>query len=267
MNQEETKYQSGKRKKPIFYLLPFILCLLTLLTGCVNYDVGITFDSPYEGTIAQHIQIGEELADLDRSATKQWFKSIEDRAYQLRGKAQRVSSEELAVIIPFTNGKELVDKFNQFFYGESFPTNASLSTEATDLASINSRMFLRQSNLLLFERNYLNLTVDLRTLGAIDNESKFVVTPNSFANLTFQLNAPWIARSLKGSDRLAPIKNTPGKLIWQLQPGQINHIEAVVWLVSPLGIGTAIIILLSIAGFYLKYRHFPGIEPSKTQSV
>lgn len=267
MNQEETKYQSGTRKKPIFYLLPFILCLLTLLTGCVDYDVGITFDSPYEGTIAQHIQIGEELAELDRSATKQWFKSIEDRAYQLRGKAQRISSEELAVIIPFTNGKELVEKFNQFFYGDSSPNASSSLTESTDLASINSQMSLRQSNLLLFERNYINLTVDLRTLGAIDNQSKIVVTPNSFANLTFQLNAPWIARSLQGSNRLDPIKNTPGKLIWQLQPGQINHIEAVVWLLSPLGIGTAVIILLSIAGFYLKYKHFPGIDSSKTQSV
>ena len=267
MNQGVTKYQSGKRKNPIFYLLPFILCLLTLLTGCVDYDVGVNFDSPYDGTIVQHIQIGEELTNLDRSATKQWLNSIEDRAYQLRGKVKRISSEELAVVIPFHNGKELVEKFNQFFYGDSSPTASSSPTETTELASINSQMSLRQSNLLLFERNYINLIVDLRALGATSNQSKIVVAPNSIANLTFQLNAPWIARSLPGSNRLNPVNSTSGKLIWQLQPGQINHIEAVVWLVSPLGIGTAVIIVLMIAGFYLKYRHFPGITPTKTQSV
>ena len=267
MNKEVTKYQSGTRKQPIFYLLPFILCLLTLLTGCVDYDVGVTFDSPYDGTIVQHIQIGEELTNLDRGATKKWLNSIEDRTYKLRGKVKRISPEELAVVIPFHNGKELVGKFNQFFYGDSSPNASSSPTETTDLASINSQMSLRQSNLLLLERNYLDLTVDLRALGAIDNQSKIVVTPNSFVNLTFQLNAPWIARSLQGSDRLNPIKNTPGKLIWQLQPGQVNHIAAVVWLVSPLGIGTAVVILLIIAGFYLKYKHFPGIASNKTQSV
>ena len=263
MNEGVTKYQSGTRKKPIFYLLPFILCLLTLLTGCVDYDVGISFESPYDGTIVQHIHIGEELTNFDKSATKQWLKSIEDRAYKLNGKAQRISSEELAVVIPFTNGKELVEKFNQFFYGDSSPS----PTATNDLASINSQISLRQSNLLLFERNYLNLNVDLRTLGAIDNQGKIAVTPDSLANLTFQIDAPWIARSLKGSDRLTPLKKTPGKLIWQLQPGQINHIEAVVWLVSPLGIGTAVVIVLMIAGFYLKYRHFPGIDTKETQSV
>lgn len=267
MNRGITNYQHRKRKKPIFYLLPFILCLMTFLTGCVDYDVGLHFDSPYDGTIVQHLHIGEELTNLDRAATKKWVNSIEDRAYQLQGKVKRVSSEEIAVVIPFHNGKELVNKFNRFFYGDSSPVDSSSATEANDLASLNSQMSLRQSNLLLFERNYINLNVDLRALGAIDSQSKIVVNPNSFVNLTFQVKAPWIARSLKGSDRLNPVKNTPGKLIWQLQPGEMNHIEAVVWLVSPLGIGTAIVILLIIGGFYLKYRHFPGIDSAATPSV
>ena len=261
MNQEVTGYPHQVRKKLIVYLLPLIFGLLTLLTGCVNYDVGVTFDSPYEGSIVQHLHIGEDLTNLDRAATRKWLNSIEDRTYQLQGKVKRVSSEELAVVIPFHNGQELVNKFNQFFYGESSPPGSS---SATEQASINSQMSLGQSNLLLLERNYLDLTIDLRALGTIDNESKIVVTPNSFVNLTFQLKSGWIARSLKGGDRLAPVKSIPGKLIWQLQPGKINHIAAVVWLPSPLGIGTAAVILLVLAGYYLKYRRLPGINTATT---
>ena len=267
MNKEENNYQYQTPKNPILYLLPFILCLLTLLTGCVDYDVGVSFDSPYDGTIVQHVRVGEDLTSLDRSATKEWLKSIEDRTYKLRGKVKRLSSDELAVVIPFSNAKELAEKFNQFFYGNSSPTDSSLPTETDELTSINSRISLRQSNLLLLERNYINLIIDLRALGDIPEQNQIVFDSSSFVNLTFQLNAPWITRSLKGRELLSPVKNTPGKLIWQLQPGKINHIKAVVWLPNYLGIGTAIIIVLIIVGFYVKYRHFPGVTPAKTQSV
>ncbi len=259
MNKEVNNDRYSSRKNPILYIVPCLLCLLTLLTGCVSYDVGVHFDSPYDGSIVQHIQISDSLADLDRSATKEWFNSIEDRAYKLRGKVKRVSSEELVVDIPFNNSKELVDKFNQFFYGDTSPTAPSSST---DLATINSQMSLRQSNFLLFERNYFNLKIDLRALGNSSEENKISIDTNSLVNLTFQVNSPWIARSFQGKNLLTPVKNTPGKLIWQLQPGQINQIKAVVWLPSPLGIGAAIIIVLMIAGFYIKYRHFPGVAPS-----
>ena len=267
MNKEVTTYQHRKRKNPILYFLPFILCLLTLLTGCVDYDVGVNFDSPYDGTIVQHIQVGEPLTNLDRSEIKKWLNSLENRAYQLRGKVNRISSQEIAVTIPFTNGKELVEKFNQFFYSNSSTAFSSSPTNSTDLGNLDSKMSLQQSNLLLVERNHIDLIVDLRALGAISHQGKIIVTPDSLIDLTFQLNAPWIARSLKGSNLLNPAKDTPGKIIWQLQPGQINHIEAVVWLPSPLGIGTVVIIVLMIAGFYLKYGHFPGIAPATTQSV
>lgn len=259
MNKEVNNDRYSYRKNPILYLLPCLLCLLTLLSGCVSYDVGVHFDSPYDGSIVQHIQVGEELVDLDRSATKQWLNSIEDRAYQLRGRVKRVSSEELIVDIPFSNSKELVDKFNQFFYGD---TSATASSESTELATINSQMSLRQSNFLLFERNYFDLTVDLRGLGNTSEENKIAIISDSLVNLTFQVNSPWIARSLQDKNLLAPVKNTPGKLIWQLKPGQLNHIKAVVWLPSPLGIGAVIIIVLMIGGFYLKYKHFPGVAPA-----
>ena len=267
MNKEVTNHRPRIKKNPILYFLPFILCLLSLLTGCVDYDVGINFDSPYDGTIVQHIQVGEQISSLNQPELKQWLNSIEERAHKLQGKVKRISSQELAITIPFTNGKELVDEFNQFFYGDASTATSSSSTETTDSGTLNSKISLKQSNLLLVERNHLYLTVDLRALDTISAQNKIAVKSNSFINLTFQLNAPWIAHSLKGRNLLAPTNDTPGKLIWQLQPGQINQIEAIVWLPSPLGIGTAIVLVLMIAGFYVKYRHFPGIAPATTQSV
>lgn len=262
MNKEVVKYQKNTSNHPIRYFLPLILCLLTFLTGCVDYDVGVNFDSPYEGTIVQHIQISEQLTSLNQSETQQWLNSIKERAYQLRGKIDRISSQEMAVTIPFTNGTELIEKFNQFFYGDSVATFSSSSQNSTEIENVASKMSLQQSNLLLVERTHIDLFIDLRGLGAIANQGKIKVTPDSLAELTFQINAAWIARSLKGSNLLNPTKDTPGKIIWQLQPGQLNHIEAVVWLPSPVGIGTIIIMVLMIAGYYLKYKHFPGFAPT-----
>jgi hypothetical protein len=47
--------------------------------------------------------------------------------------------------------------------------------------------------------------------------------------------------------------------MWTLKPGQLNHLEAVFWLPSPLGIGTLVIVLLVLGGFYLKYKSLPGV--------
>ena len=50
------------------------------------------------------------------------------------------------------------------------------------------------------------------------------------------------------------------QVTWQLEPGQINHIETSFWVPSYLGIGTVIIILIVLLGFYAKHRHFPGVQ-------
>lgn len=239
-------------------LLPLVLCLATLLTGCVKYDVGVNFATPYSGEITQHVKISDQLTNLAPDDTKQWLKSIEKRSRKLEGRVEKLNPQEVLLTIPFGNGAELAEKFNQLFNSQVTP-NATIPLDKRELVELDSQVSIHQSNLVFVERNSLDLAIDLRALKALDRQDKIIVDRNSVADLEFQLTTPWIARSVSDRNALQPVKNSGKTLIWQLQPGEINHIEAVFWLPSPVGIGAAAIILLAIFGFMLKYRHFPGV--------
>lgn len=241
------------------FLLPIVLGLVTLLTGCVDYEVGVNFATPYRGEITQHIKVSDKLGNLAPSDTRRWLNSIEARSRKLNGKVEKLDSQELLLTIPFGNGAELAQKFNRLFQSSTFP-NATIPQEEADLIELNSQVSIQQSNLVFVERNSLDLAIDLRALKVLSQQNKIIVDPDSLANLKFQLNTPWIARSVSSSENLQPIKNPLTKgLVWQLHPGEVNHIQAVFWLPSPIGIGTAIVILLMILGYLLKYRRFPGV--------
>ena len=239
------------------FLLPLILCMATLLTGCVKYDVGVNFTTPYSGDITQHVRVSNQLADLAPDDTKQWLRSIEKRSRKLDGKVEKLNPQEVLLTIPFGNGAELAEKFNRLFQTQVTP-NATIPVEQRELVKLDSQVSIHQSNLVFVERNSLDLAIDLRALKALDRQDKIIIDPNSVADLEFQLTTPWIAHSVSSHSTLQPI-NSGKTLIWQLQPGEINHIEAVFWLPSPVGIGAAAIILFSIFGFILKYRRFPGV--------
>ena len=239
-------------------LLPIVLCL-TMLTGCVDYDVGVNFATPYSGEITQHIKVSQKLSNLAPSDTRKWLNSLEKRSRKLDGKVEKLDAQELLLTIPFGNGAELAQKFNQLFQTSIVP-NATIPKEQVDLIKLNSQVSIEQNNLVFVERNYLDLMIDLRALKVLSQQDKLVVDPDAITNLEFQLTSPWITRSVADEDNLQPIKSSLKKgLVWQLHPGQVNHIEAVLWLPSPLGIGAVIIILLMLLGYLLKYRRFPGI--------
>ncbi len=248
-----------KKNRFVRFLLPIVLCLTTCLTGCVRYDVGINFATPYSGEITQHIEVGQELATLAPSDTKKWLKSLEKRSQKLNGRVKKVNSQELLLTIPFGNGRELARKFNQLFQTDIVP-NASIPKDQADLMKLNSQVSLHQSNLIFVERNSIDLAIDLRALGVLSNQEQINIEPDSLADLEFQLNTPWIAKSISKAENLQPITSTLKQgLVWQLHPGEVNHIQAVFWLPSPIGIGTGIIILLMLVGFFVKYRRFPGV--------
>lgn len=66
----------------------------------------------------QHIKLGEQLTNFSEKEGNAWLNSIERRALKLQGKSKRLSQDELVVTIPFSNGQDLVKKFNQFFYSD-----------------------------------------------------------------------------------------------------------------------------------------------------
>ena len=57
-------------------LLLFMLLASLLLSGCVQYDVGVKFDNPNSGEIVQHIKLGERLTSFSGDSAQEWYRQI-----------------------------------------------------------------------------------------------------------------------------------------------------------------------------------------------
>ena len=247
--------------------LGMFLGVFLLLTGCVRYDLGVNFQHQHGGAIVQHIRLGEQLTSLGSlsgsnsgfSPGETWLASITQRTQQITsGKIKQISPEEVVVTIPFSNGKQLVSSFNQFFNPREHKASQLAKLDSSDLVQLQSDITLNQSNLLFLERNKLRLQVDLRPLGVLSDGGNVIIGAGEILDLQFQLHTPWGAKS---DGDIAPLVSDGGhQLVWRLETGKINDIEAVFWLPSYLGIGTLVIVLLMVGGFYWKYKHFPGFS-------
>jgi hypothetical protein len=222
--------------------------------------VGIHFAEQHQGTIVQHIVLGEQLTTLSQSEADRWLKSLEQRAKVLQGKADRLSDQELRLTIPFGNGQELVEKFNRFFNPDPPKRRTSPQPDQLDLLNLNAELALEQRNWILADRNRLRLTVDLRALGVLSKQGNIILSPGSLIDLQFNLQTPFGIKVLETETADRPDAITPQS--WQLKPGQINTIEAIFWVPSYLAIGTMAIAGLCLGGFFLKYRRWPGVLPN-----
>lgn len=253
-----------QRKLAIRFLVPVCVLLLTFLTGCVRYDVGVNFQSQTYGTIVQHIQLSDKLTSFSRVTAQAWLDSIEQRTRQLHGKTKRVSKQELTAIVPFYNGTDLANKFNEFF-GVSEAEETS-EEENIDLPELGSKLGVTQNNLIVALRNRLDLDIDLRSLGVLGEDGDVLVSPGTLLELEFSLNTPWGARSIVSEDvgTFNPERLQNGRqLVWILLPGKINHIEAVFWVPSPIGIGVIAIGLLVAVGIFLKSLTSPIVPQTE----
>ncbi len=227
-----------------------MLFISLLLSGCVRYDVGIRFDSPNRGEFTQHIQLEERLQRFSGSTAQQWLTLIEQRSQQLGGRRDRLPDNDLLVTIPFTSSGDLQTKFNQFFRPLE---QDSAAAAAIALPPIASHFTLATSNLLLVERNHLRYELDLRSLGVRSSSGSLLLSPASLIDLEFRLQTPWGAKSIPSASNQPEAALSGNTLVWQLVPGELNHLEVVFWLPSPLGIGTLTIVLLVLVGRFLKY--------------
>ncbi|MBO3461766.1 DUF3153 domain-containing protein [Aetokthonos hydrillicola Thurmond2011] len=243
-------------QNPIIWLV--VLASL-ILSGCVNYDVGVNFDNANRGELVQHIKLGERLTSFSGDSVYQWLDSVESRVRKLEGKTRRVSREEIIVTIPFSNSRELETKFNRFFHPESNQKSTPVATESdSDLPKIESNLHLYQNNFLLLVRNRLIYDLDLRSLALISSKGNILINPRSILDFKFSLKTSWGAKSIQNTENaIQPQTNQNHQLVWQIKPGELNHIEVVFWLPSPLGIGTLLIILFVSAGLYLRYSFMP----------
>ncbi|MEG3842246.1 DUF3153 domain-containing protein [Microcoleus sp. herbarium14] len=267
MKEQNVKDGIRKSKKHFFFFLPLFFCLLTLVTGCVQYDVGVNFDSQTHGEIVQHIKLGERLTSFSSDTVAEWLKSVERRVRLLDGKAKRLSDTEVLVSIPFNNGAELEDKFNQFYNPIAPTANSRVASPLeTDLPKFESHLSVKQNNLLLVLRNRLSLELDLRSLSLLSSNGSLLLSPGGLLELDFSLNTPWGAESIETTvaGALVPQSYQQGKqLVWKLKPGEVNYLEAMFWIPSPVGIGALIIALFVAAGIALKYQILPAMGIGK----
>lgn len=241
--------------------LLLLLCLIISLTGCVRYEVEVSFPQANNGTMIQHIKLGEQLTNFSEKEGNAWLNNIEHQTVKLGGKTKRLSKEELVVTIPFNNGQELVSKFNQFFVPQlSKKSQQNLAkNNSSNLLELEAKMSIKQNNLVLLERNTLHLNADLSPLGVISNDGTIIISSGDLIDLQIQFNFPWGAKLINKNEFPKWEKTTNNKYNIKLEAGQINDITAIFWLPNYVGLGTIAIALFTILGYYLKYQKLPLI--------
>lgn len=214
--------------------LVLLVTLLLTLTGCVQYDTTIKFQSFNAGELIQHITLDRQFYQLNQSALDIWLRSIEQRIQKLHGQVQKISDRELTVVMPFRTATELVSKFNQFF--------------ASDKQLLASKLAVTQSNFLVATRHQLTYDVDLRSLAA-DSPITGSLNSTPIQQQTPPLDLKFALYIPQG------MNNHNGR--WQLQPGQVNHLSSIFWLPNPIGIGSLVIIVLVAIGYLIKSKLAP----------
>lgn len=243
-------------------------CSLMLLSGCVKYDLEINFASQNHGEIIQHIQIGERLSSFSSETARLWLESIKRRTRDLGGKTQKISDEEIVVKIPFNNGVELADKINQFMNPVGQPASGAKKELNPELPPIAAAMTVTQNNWLFALRNRLIYDLDLRSLGVISTNGNLLISPGALLDLQFALRTPWGGKVIpadpqtpvteadtkpsQAAEKMPEILDQGRTFLWTLQPGQMNHIEVIFWVPSPIGIGAGIIALFIGISMYVK---------------
>lgn len=228
--------------------LPWLLGIVAvMISGCFRYDLAIQFDSQTQGQIVQQIHLSGRGAALAEGVFQEWLTGLEKQVRTLGGQVRQPTPEEVTLVVPFKNGADLVQRFNQLFQGE-----AAEPLAIADLGTVQGTLNLEQANRVLSIRNHLTYDLDLRSLpqeptgvsGALGSTADWL-------QLNFSLQTPW------GIDQIVPdsqVPETTGPLTtWRLQPGQLNHIEVTFWVPSLLGLGGLAIATWVLLGYFLKY--------------
>jgi len=234
---------------------------ILLLNGCVKYEVGINFDSQTHGKIVQHIKLADKLSNFSSEIVSNWLKSVETRTYQLEGKTKRISQQEIVVTIPFNNGADLEEKFNSFFQSMDLVESQNYSPEILeDLPKLASHIEVNQNNFFVALRNKLSMNLDLRLSSSND---RIVVNLDGLLDVEFKLITPWGFSQIKSNENQVIHHLNNQEIIWQLKPGEINSLDVVFWIPSPIGIGAILICLFVYLGITLKYQIIPDLGISK----
>lgn len=228
--------------------LPVVIGLMAVLSsGCFQYDLGIQFDHQTQGRIVQQIELSERAAALAEPAVQSWLAQLEKQVYQLGGQVKHARPESMKLVVPFNNGTDLVERFNQLFQPLLDQDNPNAA-----LPRIESHLSLEQQNRVFAIRNHLIYDLDLRDLPQEPQGLPGLLGQAAdWLTLRFTLQVPWGLRSTT-PDSLQPQADGLFQT-WSLKSGQKNHIDVVFWVPSWVGLGGAAIATLVLLGYFLKY--------------
>ncbi|MGB6016641.1 MAG: DUF3153 domain-containing protein [Nodosilinea sp.] len=250
-----------------------LLWLPLLLSGCLRYDLTLRFDHQTHGQIVQAIDLSDRGAALAQPTLEPWLEDLKARSRPLGGQL-RQSPQTVTLAVPFGTARDLGDRFQQLFAaapdtaqalppdaGENSPNlSASTPTSPTHLqlpgwGPVPFELSVEQASWVFVSRTHLTYTLDLRDLPVNQEDA----TTPAWADLRFRLRVPW------GLTQIAPTATPPLSqdatgAVWQLQPGQITHLDAVFWLPNAIALGTLGIVALVLAGYGLRYRVFKSAK-------
>lgn len=242
-------------------VLWLILVAVLFLSGCVRYEVGMNFIDANHGEWVQRIRLEKQTTSLGETIANAWFDSLEEKAKTLGGQVRHPSDRELFVQIPFFNAKDLETKFNQFFQPESRRIEQSggyWKKRDAKLPELESHLHIQTHNFVFRERHHLELDLDLRSLETMTHEAGIPIEPEQLVDLEFRLTTPSGAQVLSTQGMSEAIVRQHGKqLVWTLQPGKLNHLEAVFAVPNPLGTGFVIIAVFVLLGMFAKFLMLP----------
>lgn len=217
-----------------------LLLSLVLLSGCLHYDLDIQFDSQTHGQLVQRLQ-WQPGTLISPSAPDNWLELLKRRTQAVGGTIQAGADSTLTITIPFNNGQDLQDRFNQFF---EIATAASPFT-LPDGKPIQAHLSIQQRNRVLAIYNSLSLRIDLTAVPDLKQVGLTILQKTPLLTGEVAVTTPWGLRSLADD----PLFTNQ----WPLMAGEINQIDAEFWLPSPIGIGALAIAVLVVLGYSLKY--------------
>lgn len=215
-----------------------ILCVL-LLTGCLQYDLNIQFDSQTHGQFVQQIHWrGGEVANTREWSA--WVAALRDRTAAVGGSMRLVDDQTIEMSIPFNNGAELEAKFNRFFDPEASTPPLTLPGGEP----VAAQLALRQGNWFGVIFNHVDMRFDLSAVPDLTATGVPFLQGQQLLTGRVTVTAPWVR---------SPTGDLSTTRTWALVPGEVSDMGADFWVPSPIGIGAAAIALLVLVGYALKY--------------
>jgi hypothetical protein len=260
----QPKTSQSKMLRARLVVLLSVLLLSLGLGGCVRSDLAINIAGQGNGQLVEQLQLPPQLSG------REWLTKIQNQARQVGGNSRLLGPQSLEVTIPFRSGPELSQRWQRFWQPLAQTENLKKRSQGnpSPLPPLPSNLQLQEQNFLLLLRGHLRYDLDLRSLGVQTQTGETLLSPDVLLNLHTSLTAPWGARPVNSPVKglTKPAAETaqttvinPGvvrqgqTLTWTLQPGYLNHLEAVYLYPSPVGWAAVAAGLLVAAGWYFKY--------------